>query len=80
VYRPAGTATVSIASIVVRTVRPSRLFCSHDTPAGQQVTVLETYNTNRHNRNLTLLVAYTGKDGKERMGWFCGTLNVHYPH
>jgi hypothetical protein len=51
-----------------------------DVPAGQQVTVLETYNTNRHNRNLTLLVAYTGKDGKDRMGWFYGTLNVHYPH
>ena len=50
-----------------------------DVPAGQQVTVLETYNTNRSDR-LLLLVAYTGKDGKDRMGWFYGTLNVHYPH
>jgi hypothetical protein len=51
-----------------------------DVPAGQQVTVLETYNTNRGDRLLILLVAYADKDGRERTGWFCGTLHVHYPH
>ena len=51
-----------------------------DVPAGQQVTVLEKYTTNRSDRLLVLLVEYADKDGRERMGWFCGTLHVKYPH
>jgi ABC-type oligopeptide transport system substrate-binding subunit len=51
-----------------------------DVPASQQVTVQETYNTNRGDRLLVLLVTHAGKDGRERMGRFCGTLRVHYPH
>jgi hypothetical protein len=51
-----------------------------DVPAGQQVTVLEKYTTNRSDRLLILLVEYADKDGKERAGWFCGTMHVHYPH
>ena len=51
-----------------------------DVPAGQQVTVLEKYQTNQGNRLVVLLVEYSDKSGKELMGWFCGTLNVHYPH
>ncbi len=51
-----------------------------DVPAGQQVMVLEKYITNQSDRLLILLVTYAGKDGKERTGWFCGTLHVHYPH
>ena len=79
----AAENTVPFKALVERT---SPLFADRqmtlkiaDVPAGQQVTVLETYNTNRSDR-LLLLVAYTGKDGKDRMGWFYGTLNVHYPH
>jgi hypothetical protein len=51
-----------------------------DVPAGQQVTVLEKYTTNRSDRLLILLVAYADKDGRERTGWFYGTLHVSYPH
>lgn len=51
-----------------------------DVPAGQQVTVLEKYTTNRSDRLLVLLVEYADKDGKERAGWFYGTLHVKYPH
>jgi hypothetical protein len=51
-----------------------------DVPAGQHVTVLESYSTNRSDRLLVLLVEYTDKNGKELMGWFYGTLNVRYPH
>jgi hypothetical protein len=51
-----------------------------DVPAGQQVTVLEKYTTNRSDRLLVLLVEYTNESGKELMGWFYGTLHVSYPH
>ena len=51
-----------------------------DVPAGQQDTVLKKYTSNRSDRLLILLVAYADKDGRERTGWFCGTLHVHYPH
>ena len=51
-----------------------------DVPAGQQVTVLEKYTTNRSDRLLVLLVAYADKSGKEHTGWFYGTLRVRYPH
>jgi hypothetical protein len=51
-----------------------------DVPAGQQVTVLEKYTTNRSDRLLVLLVEYTDKSGKELTGWFYGTLHVSYPH
>ena len=51
-----------------------------DVPAGQQVTVLEKYTTNRSDQVLILLVEYTDKSGKELMGWFYGTLRISYPH
>ncbi|HEX9158348.1 MAG TPA: hypothetical protein VF827_10040 [Syntrophales bacterium] len=80
----AGEDTRPIKALVERT---SPLFADRqmtlkiaDVPAGQQVTVLERYTTNRGDRVLILLVEYTDKSGKERMGWFCGTLRVHYPH
>jgi hypothetical protein len=83
---PTGAAAEDTRPFKALVERTSPLFADRqmtlkiaDVPAGQQVTVLETYNTNRHNRSLTLLVAYTGKDGKDRMGWFYGTLHVNYP-
>jgi len=80
----AGEDTRPFKALVERT---SPLFADRqmtlkitDVPAGQQVTVLEKYTTNRSDRLLVLLVAYADKDGRERTGWFCGTLHVHYPH
>ncbi len=80
----AATETLPFKALVEKT---SPLFADRqmtlkitDVPAGQQVTVLETYNTNRSDRLLILLVEYDDKDGKERMGWFYGTLRIRYPH
>ena len=80
----AGEDTRPFKALVERT---SPLFADRqmtlkiaDVPAGQHVTVLEKYSTNRSDRVLILLVEYTDKSGKELMGWFCGTLRVHYPH
>ena len=79
----AATETLPFKALVERT---SPLFADRqmtlkiaDVPAGQQVTVLEKYNTNRSDRLLVLLVEYTDKSGKELMGWFYGTLHIHYP-
>ena len=80
----AGEDTRPFKALVERT---SPLFADRqmtlkiaDVPAGQQVTVLEKYTTNRSDRLLVLLVEYTDKSGKELMGWFYGTLHVSYPH
>jgi hypothetical protein len=84
---PTGAAAEDMRPFKALVERTSPLFADRqmtlkiaDVPAGQQVTVLETYNTNRSDRLLILLVAYADKDGRERTGWFCGTLHVHYPH
>ena len=80
----AATETLPFRALVERT---SPLFADRqmtlkiaDVPAGQQITVLEKYTTNRSDRLLVLLVEYTDKSGKELMGWFYGTLHVSYPH
>jgi hypothetical protein len=80
----AATDTLPFKAMVERT---SPLFADRqmtlkiaDVPAGQQVTVLERYTANRGDRLLVLLVSYTDKSGKELMGWFFGSLHVHYPH
>lgn len=48
--------------------------------AGEPVTVLEISGPARNGRPFTLLIAYTDRNGMERMGWFYGTLHVHVPH
>jgi hypothetical protein len=84
---PANAAAGDSSPFRAMVERTSPLFADRqmtlkiaDVPAGQQVTVLEKYTTNRSDRLLILLVAYADKDGRERTGWFYGTLRVHYPH
>lgn len=50
-----------------------------DVPAGQQVMVLAINGAMSGGRPSTLLVTYADRDGKERAGWFYGTLHVHLP-
>lgn len=84
---PTGAAAADTLPFKALVERTSPLFADrqmtlkiNDVPAGQLVTVLETYNTNRSDRVLILLVEYADKDGRERMGWFYGTLKIHYPN
>ena len=49
-------------------------------PRGDQVTVHEKYDINPAKGLFALLVTYTDKSGKERLGWLSGTLHVNYPH
>ncbi len=84
---PAGAAAEDTRPFKALVNKTSPLFADRqmtlkiaDVPAGQQVTVLERYTTNRNDRVLILLVEYTDKSGKELMGWFYGTLHVSYPH
>ena len=48
-------------------------------PRGDQVTVHEKYDINPAKGLFALLVTYTDKSGKERLGWLSGTLHVNYP-
>ena len=84
---PTGAAAGDTRPFKALVERTSPLFADRqltlkiaDVPAGQQVTVLEKYTTNRSDRALVLLVEYTDKRGKELMGWFYGTLRISYPH
>jgi hypothetical protein len=84
---PTGAAAGDTLPVKALVERTSPLFADRqitlkiaDIPAGQQVTILEKYSTNRSDRLLVLLVEYTDESGKELMGWFYGTLHVSYPH
>lgn len=48
-------------------------------PAGDQVTVLEKFESSRDSQFVVLLASYTDKRGKEIVGWLSGTLHVTVP-
>lgn len=84
---PTNSAAGDMFPVKALVERTSPLFADRqitlkiaDVPAGQQVTILEKYTTNRSDRLLVLLVEYTDKSGKELIGWFYGTLRISYPH
>ena len=85
-YRASGDALNAFPfNAVVEKVSP--LFADRqmtqkiaEIPRGDQVTVHEKYDINPAKGLFALLVTYTDKSGKERLGWLSGTLHVNYPH